>query len=141
MDSERLGGYPEESLGRSLYFEDGDRNDVRRSGAVNSSDSDRLAEEAVESYITFAEGLTGRGPYPQAQFCVFAKAVRRYLSSIEGSPLVHRSVVRVVNGLREYLSIERKRVPGAILYEADRLETEFFSGYDPHFEGDEPPGL
>ena len=46
-----------------------------------------------------------------------------------------------MNGLREYLAIERKRVPGRILYEADRLETEFFFGYDPHFEGDEPPGL
>jgi hypothetical protein len=29
-------------------------------------------------------------------------------------------------------------VPGEILYEADRLESLFFAGYDPHFEGDEP---
>ena len=108
---------------------------------MTSGDSDRLAEEAVESYITFAMRLTGRGAYPQAQFYAFAKAVRRYLASVEGSPLVHRSVVKVVNGLREHLAIERKRVPDRILYEADRLETEFFAGYDPHFEGDEPPGL
>ncbi len=114
---------------------------MRTSGSVTSSDSDRRAEEAVESYRAFAEELAGRGPYPQAQFYVFAKAVRRYLACIEGSPLVHRSVVRVVKGLREYLAIERQRIPGRILYEADRLETEFFSGYDPHFEGDEPPGL
>jgi hypothetical protein len=25
--------------------------------------------------------------------------------------------------------------------EASRLESLLFSGYDPHFEGDEPPGL
>ena len=31
------------------------------------------------------------------------------------------------------------RVPGEILYEADRLESLFFAGYDPHFERDEPP--
>ena len=37
--------------------------------------------------------------------------------------------------------VERKRVPGKVLYEADRLECLFFAGYDPHFEGDEPPGL
>jgi hypothetical protein len=49
--------------------------------------------------------------------------------------------VNAVNGLREYLSIERKRVPGDVLFEADRLECQLFAGYDPYFEGDEPPGL
>jgi hypothetical protein len=55
--------------------------------------------------------------------------------------LVRRDVAVVVNGLRQSLELERKRVPGEILYEADRLESLFFAGYDPHFEGDEPPGL
>jgi len=45
-----------------------------------------------------------------------------------------------MNGLLQSLELERKRVPGEILYEADRLESLFFAGYDPHFEGDEPPG-
>jgi len=45
------------------------------------------------------------------------------------------------NGLREYLAVERKRVPGDVLFEADRLECQLFAGYDPSFEGDEPPGL
>jgi hypothetical protein len=48
---------------------------------------------------------------------------------------------RGLNGLTQSLELERKRVPGEILYEADRLESLFFAGYDPHFEGDEPPGL
>ena len=59
---------------------------------------------------------------------------------LKGVPL-SIAVLSGSSGLREYLTIERKRVPGGILYEADRLETRFFSGYDPHFEGDEPPGL
>ena len=46
-----------------------------------------------------------------------------------------------INGLTEFLRLERKRVPGRILSEADRLECLFFGGFDPHFEGDEPPGL
>jgi hypothetical protein len=46
-----------------------------------------------------------------------------------------------MNGLRELLQQERKRVPGTVLFEADRLECLFFAGYDPHFEEDEPPGL
>ena len=50
-------------------------------------------------------------------------------------------VVSAISGLREFLEIERKRVPGEVLYEADRLECLFCSGYAPHFEGDEPPGL
>jgi hypothetical protein len=40
-----------------------------------------------------------------------------------------------------FLEIERKRVPGEVLYEADRQEGLLFAGYDPHFDGDEPPGL
>jgi len=28
-----------------------------------------------------------------------------------------------------------------VLSEADRLECLFFGGFDPHFEGEEPPGL
>jgi hypothetical protein len=43
--------------------------------------------------------------------------------------------------LAEFLRLERKRVPGRIFSEADRLECLFFGGFDPHFEGDEPPGL
>ena len=114
---------------------------MRRSGSVSANDPDRLAESAVNSYTDFMASLSDKGRYPQAQFYTFAEAVRRYLVSVEGRPLIHRSVVGVVNGLREYLAMERKGVPGRILYEADRLETEFFCGYDPIFEGDEPPGL
>ena len=55
--------------------------------------------------------------------------------------MIHREVVNAINGLVDFLSVERKRVPGTILYEAARLECLFFSGYDPYFEGDEPPGL
>jgi len=36
------------------------------------------------------------------------------------------------------VTVERRRVPDAVMYEANGLETLFFSGYDPHFEGDEP---
>ena len=46
-----------------------------------------------------------------------------------------------INGLTEHLQLERKRVPGRVLSEADRLECLFFEGFDPHFEGEEPPSL
>ena len=31
--------------------------------------------------------------------------------------------------------------PPSILFEADRQECQFFAGYDPSFDGDEPPDL
>jgi hypothetical protein len=55
--------------------------------------------------------------------------------------MLHRGVVMAVNGLVEHLQSERKRVPGDVLLEAERLECLLFLGYDPHFDGDEPPGL
>ena len=55
--------------------------------------------------------------------------------------MLHRGVVQAINGLVEYLQSERKRVPDEVMLEAERLECLLFLGYDPHFEGDEPPGL
>ena len=55
--------------------------------------------------------------------------------------MLHRNVVRAVNGLVEYLQSERKRVPNEVLIEAERLECLLFLGYDPYLEADEPPGL
>jgi hypothetical protein len=55
--------------------------------------------------------------------------------------LVRRDVANTINGLTEFLRSERKRVPESVLSEADRLECLFFGGFDPHFKGDEPPGL
>ena len=75
------------------------------------------------------------------EFLSFADAVRRYIDLTRHDRLVHRGVARAVNALTESLRLERKRVPGRILFEAERLECLFFEGYDPHFEGDEPPGL
>jgi hypothetical protein len=43
--------------------------------------------------------------------------------------------------MREFLEVERKRIPGTIIADADLLESLLFSGYDPYFEGDEPPVL
>ncbi len=55
--------------------------------------------------------------------------------------LVRRDVAVALRGLAESLEARRKRVPDGVLLEAHRLESLFFDGYDPYFEGDEPPGL
>jgi hypothetical protein len=55
-------------------------------------------------------------------------------------PLIHRNLAQAINGLTAFLEMERQRVPGDVLWEAERLECLLFGEYDPHFEGDVPPG-
>jgi hypothetical protein len=66
---------------------------------------------------------------------------REYVQVVGKDRLIHREVVGAINGLVDFLRVERKRIPGNILAEADSLETLVFPGYDPRFEGDEPPCL
>ncbi len=86
-----------------------------------------------------AHGKQTEVSYPTILF--FCDCCRQYTELTRRDRLVRRDVAVVMNGLLQSLELERKRVPGEILYEADRLESLFFAGYDPHFEGDEPPGL
>ena len=105
------------------------------------SDKSRLAAEAVAAWTEFQFALTDKGKYPVAQFRAFAEATRRYIAATRHDPLINRKIATALNGLLEFLRLERKRVPGEVLWEAEALECLLFSGYDPHFEGDEPPGL
>ncbi|MGA8670221.1 MAG: hypothetical protein WB679_10120 [Terracidiphilus sp.] len=90
---------------------------------------------------TFDLALSNKRIYPVQEFRAFVQSARRYIAMTKNDPMIHKSVARAVNGLREYLAVERKRIPGDVLFEADRLECLLFAGYDPSFGGDEPPGL
>lgn len=100
-----------------------------------------LVKAVLDARAELDRGLQDKRRYPRVQFDRFFAAVKAYADAFAKDPLIHRDVVCVVNGLREFLEVERKRVPGDVLFAADRLETIFFAGYDPLFEGDEPPGL
>ena len=71
----------------------------------------------------------------------FVGVAKFHAELTRSDPLLHRSVPGAVNGLADFLEVERKRVPDHVLRDAERLKCLLFSGYDPHFEGDEPPGL
>ena len=105
------------------------------------SEKDRLAAEVEDRWVDFQDGLSNKRRYPVEQFRAFWEAGKRYAELTKDDPLIHRKVVAAINGLREFLEVERKRIPGTIIADADRLESLLFSGYDPYFEGDEPPGL
>ena len=109
---------------------------------MRDAEKDRLALSVVDRHSEFEEALAGnRREYPTREFRLFAEAVRRYVEKTGSDEMMHRDVVGAVHGLIDYLRIERKRVPGEVLVEAERLECLLFLGYDPHFDGDEPPGL
>ena len=105
------------------------------------SERERLAAEVQRRWIAFQDGLSDKRRYPLPQFKAFWEVVKDYAVLTKRDALIHRSVVGAVNGLREFLEVERKKVPGSVIADADRLECLLFSGYDPYFEGDEPPGL
>ena len=105
------------------------------------SEKDRVARQVADLRVTFDMALSNKRKYPVAEFKAFVQSARHYIKITADDPLIHKSVARAVNGLREFLEVERKRIPGDILFEADRLESQLFAGYDPSFDGDEPPGL
>ena len=105
------------------------------------SEKDQLARQVADLRTAFDLALSDKRKYPVVEFNAFVESVHRYIKITAGDSIVHKSVVQAVNGLREFLQAERKRIPGNILFEADRLECQFFDGYDPGFDGDEPPGL
>jgi hypothetical protein len=93
----------------------------------------------MERWEEFQESLSSRKrSYPTGKFEVFWKATKHYAELTRSDPLIHRAVAAAVNGLVDFLKVERKRVPGDVLRDAERLECLLFSGY---LEGDGPPGL
>jgi hypothetical protein len=105
------------------------------------SEKDRLAKQVADLRIAFDSALSDKRKYPVTEFNALCKAHAITSRSLLANAMVHKSVVQAVNGLREFLQVDRKRIPGNILFEADRLECQFFARYDPSFDGDEPPGL
>jgi hypothetical protein len=105
------------------------------------SEKDRLARQVADLRTTFDLALSNKRKYPVEEFNAFVQSARRYIKITAGDPMIHKSVAQAVNGLREFLEVERKRIPGNILFEADRLECQLFAGYDPSFDGDEPRDL
>jgi hypothetical protein len=105
------------------------------------SEADRAAVVVDERWADLQSGLSDKRRYPVREFDTFFEAVRRYVDSVKDDSRIHRNVASVVHGLADFLASERRRVPGKVLRDAERLECLLFDGYDPHFDGDEPPGL
>ena len=109
---------------------------------MENSEKNRLAAAVLDRWCSFEEALVGsKRTYPLQNFLSFVEAARHYIEATRHDQLLRRDVAGVMNRLTDYLRLERKRVPGTVLSEADRLECLFFGRFDPHFDGEEPPGL
>ena len=109
---------------------------------MSTPKSRRLAEAVLDKHVCFETALAeSRRNYPLAEFRAFVQAARLYIEPIGGGNLIDRRVASVLYGLSDYLTLERKTVPDQVFSEIERLEGLLFDGYDPHFKGDEPPGL
>ncbi len=108
---------------------------------MTHSEKDALAKKVLDDWLDFKIEVSPKKPYPRERFYASFQSAWRYAEATRRHRLIHRTIVRIMNGLVEGLEAERKRVPSKILHDAGRLECLFFCGYDPHFEGDEPPGL
>jgi len=106
---------------------------------MSVSEKDRLAALVIDQHCALQQALAES--HPTGEFRAFAAVMRQYVDATGKDEMLHRNVVRAVNGLVEYLQCERKTVPNEVLIEAEGLEWFLFLGYDPHFDGDEPPGL
>src|SRR5260370_12539172 len=102
---------------------------------MGDAEKERLALSVTDRHSEFEEALAGnRRKYPSREFRLFAEGVRLYVERTRSDLTLHRNVARSVNRLVDYLRVERKRVHGEVLIEADRLECLLFGGYDPHFD-------
>jgi hypothetical protein len=116
--------------------------DHERSKKRHDSVKDRLASQVLELLIDFEMALSERKrKYPAQEFFAFASVARRYVDLTRKDHLVRRDVAVALKNLASCLEVMRKGVPDPVVLEAHRLESLFFQGYDPYFEGDEPPGL
>ena len=103
-------------------------------------EKDRLAAEAMECWADFQDALSSdKRKYPIQQFKAFWAVTKRYAELTRSDPLIHRSLAGAVNGLNGFLEVERKRVPGQVLPDAERLECFLFGGYEPAIRGRRTP--
>jgi hypothetical protein len=100
---------------------------------MNVSTKEQLASAVETAYVAFMEVL-GQRAFPQAAFRKLFETVVQYFEATRHDQMLHRCVVSHINGIRELIAVSRKRVPGSVLHDADRMECMIFGGHDPEME-------
>jgi hypothetical protein len=101
----------------------------------------RLAQSVLDAHARLQMAMLEKRRWPREAFREFFVAATAYTKATAPDEFIDRRVAACLSGLRETLELGSKRVPGDALHDADRLESMLFAGYDPYFEGDEPPDI
>ena len=64
------------------------------------SEKDEAAKRVADLRATFDLALSDKRKYPMQEFRAFVQSVRRYIEVTANDPMIHKSVARAVNGLR-----------------------------------------
>jgi hypothetical protein len=87
-----------------------------------SPEKSRLAAEAMECWVDFQLSLSSdKAEVSDPAFQGFVGVAKFHAELTRSDPLLHRSVPGAVNGLADFLEVERKRVPDHFLRDAERL--------------------
>lgn len=65
--------------------------------------------------------------YPIPEFGLLAESARTCVEKTRSDDMVDQTVVGAVNGVVDELTVERKQIPGEVLFEADRFWNASFS--------------
>ena len=90
-----------------------------------------MAKRVVDGWCIFQDALTRKGRYPKEKFDAFLRSARNYAEATRNDRLIQRDVAAIISGLGEQLRLERKRVPGQVLYEANHSNVYSFQGTIP----------
>jgi hypothetical protein len=85
------------------------------------SKKDRIARQVADLRVAFDLALSDKRKYPAREFNGFLEKCAPLYRDRRWGLDDTQSVAQAVNGLREFLQVERKRIPGNVLFEADRL--------------------
>ena len=105
------------------------------------SEKDRLAAEAMDLWWEFERAYTKKLKFPMEQFRAFWIATRRYAELTRSDTEINKALAGAVHELASTFGWSGKTVESNVVADIERLECLLFDGYDPYFEGDEPPGL
>ena len=108
---------------------------------MNQSSLDQFADSVLAAYADLEGAIHSSEAFPRREFDTFFNSVVRYVEATKDTGFVHRTVASQLNGFSQFLQTLHKNLSDDVLYQADRLETIFFSAYDPYFKGGEPLGL
>jgi len=104
-------------------------------------DKDQLAADAMESWHRFERACHPKKKFPMREFRAFWSLAKQYAELIRSDKMISRDFATAVHELTTIYGWASKTPENEAIAEIERLECLVFAGYDPYFEGEEPPEL